>query len=138
MLGLLAPPAAVQERAVAGVPGWQHAIEHFDAPGDRFDQVGGRTDAHQVAGTVAREDGRLRGQHAVGQRFRFTEAQAADAKPVKRKTAKGLGTLPPKVIIESTLDDPKPKLARRAVVIEAALRPAVRLLHCGSSLRRLC
>src|SRR5439155_16674703 len=118
-------PTLSQDRAVAGDPGGQHAIEHVDATGDRFDQVGGRTDTHQVARAIARQDGGLHQQQAVGQRFRFTEAQAAHAEAVKGEAAKELRTLPPKVFVEAALDDPKPQLARRAVLIEAAQRPAV-------------
>src|SRR5204863_8421255 len=100
-----------QDRPVACDPGWEHAIEHVDATGDRFDQVGGRADTHQVARAIARRDGRLHRQQAISQRFRFTEAQAADAEAVKGEAAKELRTLPPKVFVEAALDDPKPQLA---------------------------
>src|SRR5207237_10163739 len=79
-----------------------------------------------------------RRQQAAVQRFRFTETQAADAESVKCEAAKEFRTLPPKAFIESTLDDPKPQLARRTVVTEAAHCPAMRLVHRGSGDGRRC
>src|SRR5207245_10346732 len=101
------PATAAKTPSIACYPGGEHSIEHVDATGDRLDQVGGRADPYQVAGTVGREDGCLHRQQPVGQRFRFTETQAADAESVKCEAAKEFRTLPPKAFIDSTLDDPK-------------------------------
>ena len=48
---------AGKRHAVAAVTGRHHAIEHVDAARDRFQQILGRADAHQVARAIGGSSG---------------------------------------------------------------------------------
>src|SRR5439155_24770357 len=120
------PAGPGQDRSVSGDPSGQHAVEHIDAAGDRLDQVSGRADAHQVARTLTWQDRRLQREQAICQRLRFSETQPADAEAVKGQFPQDVRALPPKVVIESPLDDAKARLTGCRLRREAASRPAVR------------
>src|SRR5438445_4810285 len=77
-----------QDGPVAGDPGWQHAIEHIDAAGDRLDQISRGSHPHQVAGADA---GEARGRHgypAVAEQLRCAGAAPAAPEPTRRQPAK--------------------------------------------------
>src|SRR5205807_9610712 len=114
------PAAPGQNRSVAGDPSGQHAIEHVDAARNRLHEIRGRADPHQVARTLARQDCRLQRQKLIGGCLRFTQAQSADAKAVKRQLREDLRAFSAKLLVEPALNDPESQLSGGRITLEAS------------------
>ncbi len=64
--------------AVPCIPGRQNAVEHIDAPRDSFQYIFRRTDAHQVARFVFRQNFGNQFRHGIHILRRFADGESAD------------------------------------------------------------
>ncbi len=110
--------------AVAGDAGRKYAIEHVDTAGDEFDHLGGRAQAHGIAGLVG---GEMRfGDFNGAKHFRlgFADADAADGVAVEFESDEGFGAFFAELGIDAALDDAEDHLTRSAGLFAAFGGPA--------------
>src|SRR5688572_2696587 len=125
---------AREDPAVARVAGGQHAIEHIDACGDRFDDILGRADTHQVTRFIGRKPRSDVREHALHVGLGLTDRQSADRIAVEAYRDEAGERAVAKTLVHSALDDPEQCVARlgRVPSLEfafAALRPPQGKLH---------
>ena len=67
-----------EKHGVSPVSGWHHTVEHIDASLDGFEDILRCTDAHQVAGSVFRQNIIHHLNHLIHYFGRFAYGQSAD------------------------------------------------------------
>ena len=117
---------------MAAVARRHHAVEHVDAARDRFEDVVGRADAHQIARPVGRQLRRRLLDHRQHHVLRLADRKAADGvaleircRPARARSRRAArGSSPPCTMPNSAL--PGLRALEGAL---AALGPAQRQLH---------
>src|SRR5690349_8843902 len=99
------------ELAVSSDTRRQHRIEEVDAPIDSLEEVGRRSEPHEVTRSrvaVEERDGDVERRPALD--GRLVAGQAADADPVERPPGDVARRLGAQVRLETALDDPEQRL----------------------------
>lgn len=97
--------------SVAGAAGGVDAVEHVDALADHFEELGGRAEAHCVAGLVLGEEGfgiLNGGEHFL---LGFADGDATDGVAVEIEVDEGACGFFTEVGIDAALDDTEVELA---------------------------
>ncbi len=123
------------QHTVSAIAAGENAVEHIHPPADALDDVGGGTDAHQVAGFFLWEDVAAELTDAVHVFNGFADGEAADG--VARLVLAGdeLAGLGPQVIVAAALDDGEQRLGVAVFgsgvlhELHATLEPAVGQVH---------
>ena len=140
VFGVLEVDRAVpgKQPRVAGVAGRHHAVEEIHAARHGLDDVGRRSHAHQIAGTVRREPGLDGLDDLIHHLGRFTDSQTADGVAGEVQIGHHLGVLDAKVGVSAALIDAPEHLpgihsfgqgVQPGVLCLAANQPAVGALH---------
>ena len=126
-----------KQHPVAAVAGRHHAVHHVDTAVDGFQDVGRRADAHQVAGSVGRQDGADLLDHLVHHLMWLAHGQTSDGVPLRSDRSDLLGRDPAQVGVHRALHDGEQGLRITVTfgmfgqVRHAAVQPAVGHLHRG-------
>ena len=121
-----------EEHTVAAVARGHDAVEHVHAARDAFQDVRRRTDAHQVARAVVRQQRADELQHLVHLLRRLPHRQAADRVAFGVELRGVVGRLPAQVGIDAALQDGEKGLRvaverlRLAEAFRVALQPGLR------------
>src|SRR4051794_38759902 len=109
--------------AMASVARWQHAVEHVDAARDRLQEIFGRADAHQVAGTIGGKRRRGFVDHSAHDLTRFADRKAPDGVSLKTDIGERPHALGAQLRIVAALHDAKQRVTvtRPALLFECAL-----------------
>ena len=83
----------------------QHAVEHVDAARDRFEDVVGRADAHQVARAVGRQLRHHRLEHVEHHRLRLADREPADGVAVEADAGERAGARGAQAAVVAALHD---------------------------------
>ena len=118
-------PSRRQGAAVAGEPGRHHAIEHVDTEADRRQQLGVRSEPHEVPGAIVRNLGDARTGHRQHRLDRLPDRQPADRDPVEVERGDEARRLPARGFVEAPLGDAEEQAALARMDGAAALGPAM-------------
>ena len=115
--------------AMASVPRWQHTVEHVDAACYGFDEIVRRTDPHQVARTIRRQQRRSRSHDPEHHVLRLADSKTADGVAVEAHRGECAGTFLAQREVVATLHDPEQRVAVACIGLKrtfAALGPSQR------------
>ena len=118
--------------AALGDLGGDDAIEHVDPAMDGFENIERRSNAHEVAGFVLRQERCREFTGVLALAFALTHGKTAYRVAVERHRAQRLGAFFPEVQMQRTLDDGEHGLSGISPRGEAASGPAVGELHRGA------
>ena len=106
-------PSRVKATPVAGDAGGHDAVEHVDAAGDHFEDLGRGAEAHGVAGLVGRQEGHRVLDGAEHLLLGLADRDAADGVAVEVEVDQFAGRLLAEVGPDRALDDAEMVLPAR-------------------------
>ena len=118
--------------AALGDLGGDNAIEHVDTAMDGFENIERRSNAHEVAGFVLRQERCREFTGVLALAFAFAHGKTANRVAVERHRTQRLGAFFPEGQMQRALDDGEHGLVGIPTRGEAASGPAVGEFHRGA------
>ena len=124
-----------EDRAALGELGGNDTVKHVHAAMDGFEEIDGRTDAHEIARNVLWKVIGNKAGELVALGVGLPDSEAADGETVEAERAQELGALLAEIMVAGALHDAEEGLFRITTGAEGALGPAVGEQHRGLGLR---